>query len=385
VATTAPSARTAAVVSASGGDPTVVAGTLTDASGAPVDGATVSLYLWPGDAGEVATGAAAQTPLLAQTTTDAAGYYELRTGQTTALLAEDGEGDGVVNLELRATAAGFQYQSFLERDFGVPTAESFTGGGEGLAEAQAVWQDGVSGLPAESADAVLAEGEEGVAELQTDPPGNGVECSDWDIMFGIWKKTGQGEAYTRVGELHTWSSMTNRFSYGARADSHIDIAFKTPRSRWFISGSVHVGNSSSNSTVAGVKATTGPGEYTSRAVKARFVYTHWYQCGTRNKMSRASKWNGYNVAKGVRVSSRDGECSDLTPHIFDPTQDWTRDRGRAVHWSVAADLGFFMVGARSGYSKWVSSQWWFGSTLASRTLCGVSNPPAEAKRIYAGW
>jgi len=383
-AASAASARSPALVSTSGG-PVIASGTLTDASGNPVPNATVSLYLWPAQTDSVPVGGAAGTQLVAQTTSDANGNYALEGALTPAVQAEADANGGVANFELRAAAPGFQYESFIERDFGSPGGASLMLAGEGLAEAQAMWEDSVTGLPAASVNAVLGPGEDGVASLQADPPNDGVECSNWDKTFGIWKKTGQGESYTRVGELHTWSSMTNRFAYGTRADSDIDVAFKTPTSRWHVSGSVHVGNSSGQSTSAGQTATTGPGEYTSRAVKARFIYTHWYQCGTGNKKTRAAKWNGYNLAKGAGVSSRDGECSELVNHIFSPRQDWTRDRNRATYWGAAADLGFFIVGARSGFSRWVTSQWWFGSTLASTTLCGVSKPPGQARRVFAGW
>lgn len=381
----APSARTAAVASSSE-QPLLAAGVVTDVAGNPVPGATVSIHLWPAEA-DVPVGGSAATTLVGQTTSDAAGNYALEAAPATELEAEAAANDGVVNLELRVSGRGLQHSSFIERNFGSPDAEAHAAGGEALAEAEstAVWQDSTVGLPALPAAVVLDAREPAVASLQADPPGSGVECSNWDKIFGIWKKTGQGEAYTRVGELHTWSSMTNRVAYGTRADSNIDVAFKTPTSKWFLNGYVHVGNSTGRSTAAGQTAKTGPGEYTSRAVAARFVYTHWYQCGTGNKKSRAVRWNGLNLKKGGWVSSRDGECSALEYHVFDAGQDWTRDSHRAIHWGFAADLGFFLVGARSGYSRWVTSQWWFGSTLASRTLCGISAPPDRAKRVFAGW
>ncbi|HEU4448366.1 MAG TPA: LamG domain-containing protein [Gaiellaceae bacterium] len=379
----AASAPTQAPVGAAGA-PVVAAGTLTDAAGAPLAGAQVSLHLWPA-ADAVPVGAAAATSVVATTTTDAAGSYVLRAEPTPAIRAEADANGGVVNFEVRAEANGLVYQTFLERDFGQPAA-----GASGVADtlvgtAAAAWQEGAARAPAAPLRLSLAEGDAGVASLQADPPFGGVECSNWDKTFKIWKRTGQGEAYTRVGELHTWSSMTNRFSYGTRADSDVDVAFKTPGSPWRVNGSVHVGNSSGQSTAAAQSATTGPGEYTSRAVKARFVYTYWHQCGTGAKKARAARWNGYNLGKGVRVSTRDGECSDLANHVFDPGQEWTRDRNRAVHWGGAADLGFFVVGAESGYSTFVRSEWDFGTNLASRTLCGVSKPPATAKRVFAGW
>lgn len=386
---TATSARTHVEVATSRG-PAIVAGTLSDKLGNPVAGAAVTLHVWPADADAVSLseGAAAETTQIAQATTDANGNYALEADPAGDLQAAVDSSDGIVNLELRARANGLQYTTFLERDFGTPEADSLAEGGSMLAEAEAaaVWQDSATGLPAASTNAILGPAEAGVAAVQADPPTDGVpDCSSWDKTFTIWKKTGQGEEPTRVGELHTWSTMTNRFAYGARADSSIDVAFKTPTSRWFVNGSVHIGNSSTTSTVAEVSATTGVGEYTSRAVRARFIYTHWYQCGTGNRKTRAAKWNGYSLGKGVRLSSRDGECSNLKPWIFESGQSWERDRYRAVHWGVAVDLGFFSVGARSGYSSRVRSKWWFGNTLASTTLCGVKKYPGDAQRVFAGW
>ena len=369
---------------ASGGGTVIASGALTDVAGNPLSGAAVSLHLWPASADNVSVGGAAGTVQVAQTTTDASGNYVLATPATPAIRAEAAANGGVVNFEVRAIAGGLQYESFLERDFAPPGAKAPAPSAKALESVAAVWQDSVTHAPSERVDGRIVPGET-AALTAADPPNTGVDCSDWDKTFGIWKKTGQGEAYTRVGELHTWSTMTNRFSYGTRADSDIDVAFKTPRSRWYVNGSVHIGNSSGQSTAAEVQATTGSGEYTSRAVKARFIFTHWYQCGTGNRKSRAARWNGYSLGKGARVSSRDGECSDLVPWIFEPGQAWERARNRAVHWGVGADLGFFTVGARSGYSTWVRSKWWFGNNLASRVLCGVKTNPGDARRVFAGW
>ena len=367
-----------------GGDPVIASGTISDSQGAPVPGAAVSLHLWRSGGEALPVGRAADTEPIAETATDASGGYVLRTPVTAALQEEADANGGIVNLELRAQAEGLLYETFLVRDFGAPDGEHGLDGGEPM------WVSPDEGAPATAervelaADApeVAAAGDAGAL---VDPPNQGVECSDWDTMFNIWKKTGQGEQWTRVGELHTWSTMTNRFVYGYRADSRIEVAFKTPLSKWFTNGVVHVGRSSGASTAAEVVASTDVGEYTSRAVRARFVYTHWYQCGTGNKRTRAERWNGYSLGKGGRVSSRDGECSDLKPFILQPGQVWERNSEKAVHWAYAVDLGFFSVGARSGYSRWVRSRWLVGSTLASRTLCGVKKYPDEAQRVFAGW
>jgi hypothetical protein len=365
-----------------GGDPVIAGGTLSNAEGVPVAGAAVSLHLWPSGGEDVPVGGDAGTVLIAETTSDASGNYVLRSPVTPVLREEADANGGVVNLELRALANGLLYETFIERDLGSPDGE------QGLAGGESMWIEPGLEAPGTPARIQLAGDVPEVAAtagISVEPPNPGVDCSDWDIMFNIWKKTGQGEAWTRVGELHTWSKMTNWLMYGHRADSTIDVAFKTPTSRWFLNGTVHVSRSNGASSAAEVKASSDVGEYRSRGVRAKFIFTNWYQCGTGNKRTKAEQWNGYSLGKKGRVYSRDGECSDLKPWILEPGQVWQRTSEKARYWRAGADLGFFTVGARSGYSTWVRVRWQLGHTVTARTLCGVTEYPDRAETIYAGW
>ncbi len=390
---TAHSAQTVDRVVGSG-DPVIAAGTLTGPSAAPIAGATVSLLLWPAPGGpgsDVPPGQAVPTTVVATTTTDASGSYVFRTPVTPAIQAAADANGGIVNLEIRAVANGLTYTEFLEREFSTPATSLGEALGSSLADAEASWHDSRTSLPTAPTVTRMATGEPGVAA--SDPPGDGhgipSECQPPDgqsIHAGTWFKLRDiGYRWARVGEIHRKGDMTVTFQYGRRADTHLDIAFKPGGGRWGVRGSIGIANLGSHP----VTQSRGPGNgpHTAREVRAPFWAAEYYQCGTGNRKIQGGRWEGTRLDVGGTVADRwDGHCLDwdLADYTFGAGQTWTRDYGRAITYSLGFDLGFIEVGARTGYSPWASISYRLGHTIDDRTLCGITKPPFESKRIYAG-
>lgn len=190
---------------------------------------------------------------------------------------------------------------------------------------------------------------------------------------------------TVVGEIHTKGDTTATFTYGARADSDIDVGWSSSSTGpWSINGSIHVGNS------GGSAATWTAGANTGRKLLSTMRYTKYrVQDGCGRIIGyeiRATSWRG-GALWGDDVSALDGKCNSTYYDYraaFGKNTAWTRSQNQAYKFGGAFSVYGFSAGARSGFSSYVKSRWSFGSNVNYHYLCGNDGPVTESHRVFAG-
>jgi hypothetical protein len=371
----AASERTASTVASSGG-PLLASGTLTNATGSPASGVTVSLYLWPSPEVEIGDDVDVPRTLVAQSVTDSNGTYQLRSPMTSELQNAADENNGIVNLEVNAQANGLIYLTFLERAFGEPDEATIATGGASLTGASAAWRDTTTDLAPIPSTVVMQTGEAGIYAGAAPPP----PCRRIDTLGNRW---------FRIGEVHSWHGLTDRFEYGTHASSHFEIAIKGEDARWHVGGTVGIGHSTDLTTA---HSFTVGGTHVSRSAKAAFRVGR-YMCLGGHPMRRAEKWiESIQIQTGVWLyKNMDGRCNKkpegwrrqitLGPSQIEAT--WSTQTARAQFWSAAADIGPINVGGRSGWGEYVVSTY-ASHPGSAQWICGSNARPVDARRIFAG-
>ncbi len=357
----------------------LITGRVIDGNGNPVAGATVVASVWPD------TTSGDFTPkVVSQAVTDSQGGYSLDVSNSQPIdQAEIGNG-GVANFELDAyDAAGLDGLFFF--DAGQVTDDTMAARGLHAATLGR-WLNPATGSIAIAHTFVLKRGAVGVSKLKFSRAefarAQVAPADDPNLAPCVWVDTGDlGYTWGVIGELHAWDGQTDTFHYGTSADSDVQVGLETGTS-WGISGSAHVGNSTSSSTAA---KTDVKGPRGANRVEGRFD-RHSYLRGCDNDhMRKVTSWDGLDIRLGDAITGKDGNCSSSPyRHAFPASETgWGRNSNNAIQFSAAFDLGPLEAEATSGYSTDVASDWDF-PVGAGHVFCGSDAAIDTAHRVFVG-
>jgi hypothetical protein len=356
-----------ASVSAEQGAGAIVSGLLADATDNPVAGA-VELYAWP-TGRQVEVGQAMQLVPVGHDRVTDDGLFRI-TGDLTPDLAELARlNGGYVNFVLQAAAAGVIEETHFSRYVG---DTPITAQEAGRPHRPVEWR----ASPEESAEPVHMRLQNAPATSSTsgDRPIHPMQGGCWGLTL-VEKEPRD----TVIGELRApLDTESAIFSYGKRSDSEIGVAGRAANGPWSLSGSFHVANAQE-------------GEVTQRAlsgehllVLSRFMYEKYeFNCpsGKRERVVPAG-WMGDVHPQPTTVHGCRRTVEDNRGY-YGAGGTFTRVKEKAVRWDGAVDAYGASLTARSGYSKYVKSNWSFGRDFR-HILCGDDGPPAEAGHIFAG-
>lgn len=286
------------------------------------------------------------------------GGFSLTAANSEAIARLEKANGGYANLEFVAVGPGF----FASRTM----ARTFTPDGE--------WsdRDGSSNL----GEVILAKGAPGAG-----PIGKHDRKAAAAGLCTLQRKA-VGKPFVRntvIGELHVVTGMTGSFTYGRTADSDIGTAFSAGSGPFSASGDAHVGNSTGSSVTI-----TRSGDFGHRLVtQFRFQRFHYASSctGVFDKVEPV-KWEGSGLSVGADVSSLDHHCASSSFRSdFAAGTDFDQQSSRSARQSGAVTILGVQLGADSGYSKSVHLHWHF---TTAGTLCGDTDLPADAGRVFAG-
>ena len=216
----------------------------------------------------------------------------------------------------------------------------------------------------------------GVAPIQADL----VPC-----MY-YWDADGYTNRYAQVGELHVDFDVTHaRFTYGEVADTTFDVAAKALTGDWSIVGSVHVGNTRD----AEVFANGGGQTNYHWALRSQFRFVNmklFKDCqGGPDRVwvgpqeVDALEWTGGGMTLSNTITQPPRVAANTA--IYGPNTGWARSSGTFVKW--AATVGAFgaRLGAQSGASSNVRTEYEFGSRR-THYLYGDTALPTTSKRVF---
>jgi hypothetical protein len=378
-------------------DPVIVSGYLLsgwsggaflDNSETPVVG-NVALYLEV--YGDDESDEPIEQPLIVHQATDGSGYFTIRTQNTPELAAAAADSGGQLNLELIADMNGWLYFESLERSFvnGVWMDD------DAVAAPIALQPDNVPQCASPTGKCPPPVGPDGGGEAagpDAPRPAAPEQCVRLHIPESRTVRP------VVVGELHNPNDTESTFSYGERADSHIQKAYSLDGEVWKLKGSVHVTRGSGTSTENAAELTRGANW--SHLITSDFVFTK-YRIETycpfklRPEYSiEATRWLP-SADPGADVSNFDGHCDEKPRewyHAWPADSAYHRSFSRYHQFEFAATIGAGFVGnggglsfgARSGLSTWVRADWTFGGAIQEHWLCGSNGPLDVADRIFAG-
>ncbi len=357
----------------------LISGTVVDAAGKSVSGATVSVVLWPNEL--PLTGSITPQPV-AWIVTGADGSYDLSAAMTPAIQAAENGNGGVANFELDVSEphTGLMTMWMFPASLSVGSAATID---RRASAGKRVWRSSITGGVTRHR-VRLALGAPGVSRVASrflrpvtshaGPPA----CP--------WLPDGDlGTRLVVVGEVHSWTGMDDTFSYGSTADTSVEVGITGTDGKTSVGGAIHVGNSSSSGTTGGTRIS---GRHANgNRVMTKFDVRRLKSCvGTT--MTQVYRWNGLDVYLGDQtVQDQDGACSrspESRRHTFPLGQAfWNRNKNDATWFSAAISIGPFSLSSTSGYSTNVQSHWDF-SPSGSRTLCGNDAGIGTAHRVFAG-
>lgn len=353
--------------SAEHGSRAIVAGLLADAADHPVAGA-VELYAWP-TGRQVEVGQATQLLPVGHDRATDDGLFSI-TGDLTPDLAELARlNGGYVNFVLQATTAGAIEETHFSRYVG---EAPMTVQEAGRAHRAVEWR----ASPEESAEPVhmRLQNVSGTSATSGDRPIHAALGGCYGDTL-IEKQPGD----TVIGELRApLDTESASFSYGKRSDSEIGVGGRAANGPWTVSGSFHVANAQQGE----VSQRALSGEHL--LVLSRFMYERYeFTCpsGKRERVVPAA-WMGDVRPQPTAVHGCRRAIEEKRGY-YGAGGGFSRVKERAVSWDGAVDVYGASLTARSGYSKYVKSNWLFGRD-SIHLLCGDDGPPAEAGHIYAG-
>jgi hypothetical protein len=343
--------------------PPIASGQVVNGAGNPIPNAWVNLYVDP-------TGDGTVSPI-ATTATDANGNYTVQEPNTAALQTLAAANDGYVNFELQIDSTSLS----MIRDF----AMTFSNG---------TWTTGLAAPTAVNGTLRLAAGHRGVASMRRSKRlaphiGGPDPCAN-----KTFTTIDTRDNYTTVGEVHTAGDADETFTYGQSADTDTDIAIGLAGGTgpWSISGSVHLGDSTSSGSDVNWHVNSNVG----RRVETQFHYikqkVHYVPdaCPADYQQIKSTGWNG-GAQNGDDNSNLDHNCNAIG-HKTDYVKGsgFHRYQNDMVKWSVGVVAFGIELGSRSGWSTLVDSRWSFGNVGADHYLCGSDAGVTTSHRIYAG-
>lgn len=191
------------------------------------------------------------------------------------------------------------------------------------------------------------------------------------------------QRYTHIVNGHSASKSKIKVSYGQTADSDVDTGFKPFNGSWGISGSVHVGNSStvgSDLTIYGSfnGYVDAKFSYVKGHIRDYFGAPNGTVCqgvGYRvgDQSVKAQDWVGGGLITSTGPGS--GARSCLTPPrsnhrtvLLNGGHSWISSSTQ-TRISAAVSTPYLTLGARSGFSVNVRQDWW-GTSGNGVYICG---------------
>jgi hypothetical protein len=199
----------------------------------------------------------------------------------------------------------------------------------------------------------------------------------WVVKYRDWN-------FMTIGELHTASDSTAKFTYGRTADSDVGVAFSDNGGAWYLSGSAHAGNS--------LDASVG------QNAGAHFGYRLISQFNYAQLWLVADCFEGWGLYMGHRsvevdtwrgsiTSSYDWRSLDNNRNswwnIFGAGTVFDRSTTAFLKYSGAVSIWGASLTAKSGASAYVKVHWSFGTGRTKHYLYGNDNYPLYSHRIYA--
>jgi hypothetical protein len=364
--TSAASAATFTMPSVSTPSGPVLTGKVVNGNGAGVSSASVSIA--------IARDGATSTIGNATTSDDGSFSIPITPGSAREVADEALANAGWVNFDVVATDGSLSFDGGVPRKISVGT-----------------WSDG-NGSP-DPMTIVLSDGAAGVSSVSAPArrlAGGGapIYCStDRDAIAQYDKRR------VIIGELHTGLDQRAHFDYGQKADTDIDVAISVDGTVWKKAGfKAHVGTSMGTTDEATEKQNVGQefghklASYF-RVVKYKVHRSCFFGYGNKTWYElRATRWQG-GLDIDEDVSRFDHQC--LTTYSKyalpqPPDSEFGTITTRAFEYSAGLEIFGISLGTRSGYSRWVDLHWHFGKKFNRYWLCGDTDFPRFAKRIFAG-
>lgn len=351
-----------AQVSAAPRGPLIASGTLLDATGRATSG-TVGIWYHDPASGELV--------LVGSSPVSNDGSFALHAATSNGILRRvAAANDGWVNLLVAGGTGTAQGSVAVTRHLG---AGSWTGPRN---EIEVEVRAAAPVLPDERADAAsfaaTARSAPGASALAA-PIGG---CTP--VAAGTWR------GLTVIGEVHTWTHHTAKWSYGRTADSDIGVGVTYDGRVWSQSGAFHVGTSSSS------VVTKRAGSLYGRLLLSRFEFRRIAWVGfcpfVPREMIMPSRWLS-GLVEGANVQNYDGYCGSYyaaNAAEFGPHTLWSRNRSDYATFNAAVSaFGVVSLSARSGLSTNVKMTHTFGTGKVHR-LCGNDGDILHASRVFAG-
>ena len=349
-------------VTATRGGPLVASGHLRDGSGRPVSG---TVGIWYEDP------ARSELVLLTSAPTGADGSFELRAAPTAVLHRLAAANDGWVNLILAGGTDVSQGSVAVARRL---RAAGWSGP-RGQLRAEVVAR-----APLTAAQRAITT--TFARDVRSAASGTSVRAAS---LYGCFAQAaGTWSGNTVIGEVHTWTDHTAKWSYGKTADSDIGVGVSYNGTTWSQSGSFHVGTASSS------VVTKRAGSRYGRLLLSRFEYRKLAWVGYCPFLPKETivpgRWLS-GLVEGAGVRNYDGYCGSFyAAHAaeFGPNTQWSRDRSEYATFNAAVSaFGVVTLSARSGLSTNVRMTHTFGSGSFHR-LCGNDADVLHATRVFAG-
>jgi hypothetical protein len=348
IATSLSFLTTAGGAEADPGDLLIASGTVTDSGGNPGSGADVSLYAWPSDSvlDSLASGQEVPRTLLATTTADATGAYQLFLPPATlSAAAVDGTN---ANLEVDSGTSEW----FFDVDTTNPVMTPID-------------------MPTEF-----------IPQTGGPPP-----CTTWVYLHQMARD------WAAVGSSYIWAlahGVTGHFEYRRAQSSSTGIALKTTTSSAEpVSGGWSASGTNSNSAATGVdypdKGAADFVEFKTQWKTA--LYKRTCGSGAFQKWQWHVRKNGY--VGGQRIATEnDPPSTDAANCVAQPPgtgSAWHTESAKAV--TFTQDLGLVMgdisfnATAQTGYDTEARIKYMFGNATDTNYVCGTNNLPHLAKRV----
>ncbi len=347
--------------------PVIDSGVVTDASGSPIAGATVSLYANPG------TSSVLRRFAIATTTTASDGSYQI-VEQNQDLIAQLASSSGWVNLTRDVVGNGYWLESAISRNYDASDGTWLDATGTSQPGS---WLD-YNG-PVTATTTVLDPAQPHVIHA------NGGPCGV--ILKSKYGSPTMGE--TVLAQVHAAGNGESvQFTYGSTADTTAGVSYSpNGTNNWTISAtdSVHVSNS------ATAQAPTYGPSY-SKYERGQFNYQRYKKTGRCINTTydvELDKWTG-GIDAGSSISGTDGHCLDAAysaKHAYwngGPKSSFTHNSSKNATFSGAVSVFGASLWAQSGYSTNVQLQWTFPTSGVKYWLCGTNDTPSYAAIVYAG-
>ena len=371
---------------------------------APVQGADVSVWWIPGMA-TAKPGDVLEIETVATTQTGPDGSYEIRLAPTAAMTRAASANGGWLNFDVGTVA------SDLGRSQSTGISRRVSKGGWQLADtdaqARVALEDpaaapdleapGFSEAMATQADLVISDASPELSSPVDPQPSVVAQPMDEEVAdysgYCSFVVDATPQRYVSVVEFHNAANSNGKWTYGASADSDVEMGIQYSGSGdWSIGATRHISNSDgasvSMSYVGGDKA-NNYGRTAFEFVDGHYalIYGLGPQCyGTSatvgTKVKNPISWQG-GVSTNTDAGSEYFGCTN-SPQSTHRTSypvgsTFTRESSSASQIGAAVDIGPISLGAKSGYSTSMDMHWdskrgtgiWLCGTYSGVTTAGV--------------